>query len=45
LLQWRTNVLVCADPPFQSGKVMKARSPGVRVISEAVFSEALAIAA
>ncbi|SDM17926.1 DNA polymerase-3 subunit epsilon [Geodermatophilus siccatus] len=41
----KTDVLVCADPHSQSGKAMKARSLGVRVVSEAVFWEALAVAA
>jgi DNA polymerase-3 subunit epsilon len=37
----QTAVLVCADPHSQSGKAAKARALGVRVISEAVFVEAL----
>jgi DNA polymerase-3 subunit epsilon len=39
----QTGVLVCADPHSQSGKANKARSLGVRVISEAVFWEALSV--
>jgi DNA polymerase-3 subunit epsilon len=37
----QTGVLVCADPHSQSGKAAKARALGIRVISEAVFWEAL----
>jgi DNA polymerase-3 subunit epsilon len=40
----QTAVLVCADPHSQSGKASKARALGVRVISEAVFWEALSVA-
>jgi DNA polymerase III subunit epsilon len=40
----QTAVLVCADPHSQSGKASKARALGVRVISEAVFCEALSMA-
>jgi DNA polymerase-3 subunit epsilon len=40
----QTGVLVCADPHSQSGKASKARALGVRVISEAVFWEALSMA-
>jgi DNA polymerase III subunit epsilon len=40
----QTAVLVCADPHSQSGKAAKARALGVRVISEAVFLEALSVA-
>jgi DNA polymerase III subunit epsilon len=40
----QTAVLVCADPHSQSGKATKARALGVRVISEAVFWEALSVA-
>ena len=40
----QTAVLVCADPHTQSGKATKARSLGVRVISEAVFWEGLSVA-
>ncbi|CCH89510.1 Putative exonuclease, RNase T and DNA polymerase III [Modestobacter italicus] len=39
----KTNVLVCADPDSQSGKARKARALGVRVISEPVFWESLAL--
>ncbi|MCF6746209.1 DNA polymerase III [Blastococcus sp. KM273128] len=39
----QTSVLVCADPHSQSGKASKARALGVRVISEAVFWEALSV--
>ncbi|WP_347057375.1 exonuclease domain-containing protein [Blastococcus sp. HT6-30] len=39
----QTGVLVCADPHSQSGKASKARALGVRVISEAVFWEALSV--
>ena len=39
----QTGVLVCADPHSQSGKATKARALGVRVISEAVFWEALSV--
>ncbi|MGY1986909.1 exonuclease domain-containing protein [Blastococcus sp. SYSU DS0669] len=39
----QTGVLVCADPYSQSGKASKARALGVRVISEAVFLEALSV--
>ncbi|WP_409332303.1 exonuclease domain-containing protein [Trujillonella humicola] len=37
----QTGVLVCADPHSQSGKATKARALGVRVVSEAVFWDAL----
>lgn len=37
----QTAILVCADPHTRSGKATKARALGVRVISEAVFWEAL----
>ncbi len=37
----QTGVLVCADPHSKSGKATKARALGVRVISEAVFWDAL----
>ncbi|MGY1753821.1 exonuclease domain-containing protein [Blastococcus sp. SYSU D01042] len=39
----QTAVLVCADPHSQSGKAAKARTLGVRVISEAVFWESLSV--
>jgi DNA polymerase-3 subunit epsilon len=37
----KTDVLVCAEPDSQSGKARKARALGVRVISEAVFWDAV----
>ncbi|MGY1836193.1 exonuclease domain-containing protein [Blastococcus sp. SYSU DS0510] len=39
----QTGALICADPYSQSGKASKARALGVRVISEAVFWEALSV--
>lgn len=39
----KTDVLVCADPESQSGKARKARALGVRVVSEAVFWESVAL--
>ncbi len=39
----KTDVLVCADPESQSGKARKARALGVRVVSEAVFWESIAL--
>ncbi len=41
----QTGVLVCADPHSQSGKAKKARALGIRVITEAVFWESLAVVA
>jgi DNA polymerase-3 subunit epsilon len=41
----KTNVVVCADPDSQSGKARTARALGVRVISEAVFWESVAVLA
>jgi DNA polymerase-3 subunit epsilon len=40
----QTGLLVCADPHTQSGKATKARALGIRVISEAVFWDALSVA-
>ncbi len=40
----QTGVLVCADPESQSGKAIKARALGVRLISEAAFWESVAAA-
>jgi len=37
----QTGVLVCADPHSRSGKASKARSLRIRLISEAVFWDAL----